>query len=324
MAAITISISCFSSGRNSMKCFYFFISAWLSLFHFGSAEAQQPGYDWREASELHPGVLWGSVSASVPRPLSVNAVRIDTQSRGVKFFTTSAADGWVEGQRETLRETTREFISRSRNAGIPIIAAVNSDAWSPFPAPDTTPADLLGLSVSNGRQVSKGNGTPSLIVSVSGQVRFEVTHPDTDSSDIHTAVSGFGFALVDGQPVDSGPALHPRTGYGLCSQQRYLYWMTIDGRRFGSQGATVREVGQWLAHFGAHDGLNMDGGGSTTLARWNPETAQEELLNVPNGMNMLRPDQSEQEQQALESHLRQQGLLPNERRNGNNLGVYFE
>ena len=60
--------------------------------------------------------------------------------------------------------------------------------------------------------------------------------------------------------------------------------MTIDGRQLASDGATTSEVGAWLKHFGAHTGINMDGGGSTTMAWWNPDgsgTNKSELLNFP-------------------------------------------
>jgi exopolysaccharide biosynthesis protein len=45
-----------------------------------------------------------------------------------------------------------------------------------------------------------------------------------------------------------------------------LYLLVIDGRQPDySLGATTGEVGQWLASLGAAEGLNLDGGGTTTL-----------------------------------------------------------
>jgi hypothetical protein len=99
--------------------------------------------------------------------------------------------------------------------------------------------------------------------------------------------------------------------------------MTIDGRRFSSQGTSVSEVGQWLAFYGAHEGLNMDGGGSTTLTWWNPELNDAELLNVPNSLHAFNPDFSDEQNQQLEQLLFEIGSLPNERANGNHLGIYF-
>jgi len=102
---------------------------------------------------------------------------------------------------------------------------------------------------------------------------------------------------------------------GLTSAPQQLIVVAIDGRQSASLGATTTELGAWLRHFGARDGLNLDGGGSTTLAWWNPrqETADPvELLNRPvgNGAKLA----------ALT------GLMtgPTERHNGNHVGVAVE
>jgi hypothetical protein len=71
-------------------------------------------------------------------------------------------------------------------------------------------------------------------------------------------------------------------------------------------GATHGEVGVWLKHFGAFNGINMDGGGSTTLVWWDPTVSDADksrLLNVPVG-NGQNPGSGE-------------------RCNGNNLGLYY-
>ena len=88
------------------------------------------------------------------------------------------------------------------------------------------------------------------------------------------------------------------------ARTRFVYFMTIDGRQFASEGATTSDVGAWLLHFGAYTGANMDGGGSTTMAWWDPDAAGADksvLLNHPRGG----------------------GFFDSERHNGNNLGVYF-
>lgn len=46
-------------------------------------------------------------------------------------------------------------------------------------------------------------------------------------------------------------------------------------------GATYRDVGSLLARYGATTGLNLDGGGSTQMAAWNPGTGTAELINAP-------------------------------------------
>jgi hypothetical protein len=86
--------------------------------------------------------------------------------------------------------------------------------------------------------------------------------------------------------------------------------MTIDGRQPGSDGATTGELGSLLAGAGAADGINMDGGGSTTLAWWNPTTRGAELLNRPVGDGAAWPKAADPAT-----------FRPTERTNGSNFGV---
>lgn len=91
--------------------------------------------------------------------------------------------------------------------------------------------------------------------------------------------------------------------------------MTIDGRQNNSYGATVSDVGSILKMFGAYNGINMDGGGSTTMAWWDPSISSSDkcrLLNRPVGNG-----DDYRDEKSLPD------FVPTERANGNNLGVYF-
>ena len=59
--------------------------------------------------------------------------------------------------------------------------------------------------------------------------------------------------------------------------------MTIDGRQPGySEGASTGETAEWMRMLGAYNALNLDGGGSTTLAiEW--QDGSPVLLNRPCG-----------------------------------------
>ncbi len=273
--------------------------------------------DWERAKELHPGIRLAQTHVEEPRPMWVYAVRIDLQTPGLRFYTTPRADEWQENERETIRQTTRDFLRAARKAGKPLVLAVNADAFSPWPAPwnKPTPTNLQGLAISDGVVVSPASGTPSLMITKSGTARIAVTTAETDIDDVQVAVSGFGFCLREGVPQPSGEDLHPRTGIGLSEDGRYLFVIVIDGRRVSRQGATVHELGQWMKRCGAYDAINMDGGGSTTLAWWNPRPAGDdktELINEPVGNGA-----------KYETPLAEQFYVPSERANGNNLGVYY-
>jgi hypothetical protein len=91
----------------------------------------------------------------------------------------------------------------------------------------------------------------------------------------HEIVSGHPTILWDGVPVghavdpDSGDPLclnrHPRTALGLSADRRLLILAVVDGRASGRIGMRCRELANLLAELGAHTGMNLDGGGSSTF-----------------------------------------------------------
>jgi hypothetical protein len=243
--------------------------------------------------------------------------RIDLQQPGLKLTTTARLDNWEKNVRETLRQTARNFLRSEREQSRQVVLAFNADAFSPWPVPfdQETETNLQGFAVRDGQLVSPGVGTPSLIRTASGSSRMQVTDATTSAEGVEMAVSGFGFCLLDGVVQPSGDDLHPRTALGLSADARWLLVLVVDGRRHSSAGATTAELGQWLLELGADDGINMDGGGSSTLCWWNPQLPDEdkaELLNRPvgNGLKLLTPIAD------------QRGI--SERANGNNVGVYFQ
>jgi hypothetical protein len=274
-------------------------------------------YDWKLGRELYPGIRFVRIQTDRPRKLLVHGVRIDAWMPGLRLHTTPRREDWVEGKTETDRQTTRDFLRQSRSRGICCVLAVNADAFSPWPVPynQTTPTDLAGLAVSDGLMVSRGSGSPSLLNMKAGPLRIEPTGPDANTSGMELAVSGFALCLDNGQPIPSGADLHPRTGLGLCERGRYLVAVAIDGRQPESLGTTTQELGQWLRHFGAQRGINMDGGGSTTLAWWDPAAEDADkcrLLNCPVG-NGVKVERSPAPLFAA-----------TERANGNHLGVSID
>lgn len=281
-----------------------------------SQEGPTP-FDWRQAKQLHPGVQFARLERLEPQPLVVYGVRIDPATPGLRFHTTPRRSEWVANETETDRQTTRDFLRQSRARGIPSVFAFNADAFSPWPAPwnRSTPTNLAGLAVADGQLVSPASGSPSLLRRKSGAFELRATPANFDLSDVEFAVSGFAFCLVAGEPVPAGEDLHPRTGVGLTADPQQVVVVAIDGRQSASVGATTTELGRWLRHFGARDGLNLDGGGSTTLAWWNPRSASAdpvELLNHPvgNGARLA----------AVTGAL----FGPSERHNGNQVGVAIE
>lgn len=87
---------------------------------------------------------------------------------------------------------------------------------------------------------------------------------------------------------------HPRSAVGISRDGRRLLLVVVDGRSERSAGMSLNELIEYLNHLGAHDALNLDGGGSSALAAQiggkdrllnNPSDARERL--VPNGLGVV-------------------------------------
>jgi hypothetical protein len=88
------------------------------------------------------------------------------------------------------------------------------------------------------------------------------------------SVGGSPLLLREGQVAVNGDApdptglitkAHPRTMVGWNGSESFL--VVVDGRQPGySMGLTIPDAANLLIHLGATEGINLDGGGSTTLA----------------------------------------------------------
>ncbi|HEX2868425.1 MAG TPA: phosphodiester glycosidase family protein [Ignavibacteriales bacterium] len=58
---------------------------------------------------------------------------------------------------------------------------------------------------------------------------------------------------------------HPRTGIGFSIDSLTIYLITVDGRQESSSGLTLGEFADLMISEGVFEGLNLDGGGSTTM-----------------------------------------------------------
>jgi hypothetical protein len=72
-----------------------------------------------------------------------------------------------------------------------------------------------------------------------------------------------------------------RTSIGLTQDNRTLVLFTVDGTN-GGHGMTVKEVADLLVNkFFVYNALNLDGGGSTTMALQDPATQVRTVVNKP-------------------------------------------
>ncbi len=179
---------------------------------------------------------------------------------------------------------------------------------------------MSGLAISRGAIVSppaaSGTGSKALIITRDNRAAVvTTTDANLKTDNIWTAVAGSDIVLVHGErpefpDTEFNRTAHPRTAVGLSKYGRYLILLVIDGRQPGySVGAPMQDVAEWLKRFGASDGLNLDGGGSTALVRADGEKMI--VLNQPSGVALGSSDNAGKS-----------GSERQQRSNGNNLGVF--
>lgn len=199
----------------------------------------------------------------------VLCLRVDLSDPGVQLFTTPKCTNC--GGYDTLAQNTSHFVEQYKTQ-VAVNGAFYSSSFGPNDVPLGTPEDVLGLAISEGTVVSPGGATTHAATFLFTEDKLAIhvltNAPATNTAGIYTAVSGNQNLLVDGVnvqvPIPND--LDPRTALGLSQDRRYLYLMTIDGRQAGwSDGADWYNTGEWLLRFGAWNGINIDGGGSTTM-----------------------------------------------------------
>lgn len=194
---------------------------------------------------------------AAPTPQAIRAVRIALHTPGIQFLATpSNGDKPLDTDARTTSAFLEEFDCQ---------LAVNASPFKPVSSLAGESRDILGLSISRGDIYSPANDQyAAMLITRDNNVSFAT--PPFELDGVYNAVTGFSLLLRDGQNVGTDGDRHPRTAAGVSKDGNYLYLIVIDGRQGDySAGATTRETAAWLAQLGAHDGLNLDGGGSTTL-----------------------------------------------------------
>ena len=110
-------------------------------------------------------------------------------------------------------------------------------------------------------------------------------------ADTKFAVSGNAMMLKEGKATPPVVDLlrHPRSAVGLSADSRTLYLIAVDGRQEPhSRGVTLGELANIFIQFGAHNAINLDGGGSTSLVIKDPATGVFAIANQPSDASTLK------------------------------------
>lgn len=258
------------------------VATGCATYTAGSAAPGAPGrFAWRPVA---PGVDLAEVVSRKP-PLRVYCLRVNTETPGIEVVVTPPPPEGPHTSEEYPGRRTSTFLER-----FGLTAAVNGSPFRPVRLNEEKPTDVVGISIYRGNVISPPEDTYDCLVRYSSGI-FTIASQEDLPADIDLAVGGFHRVLEDGIPVGPGaaaaPVRHPRTGVGVSRSGRILYMVVIDGRNPASSiGATEGELAAWLSHFGARDGLNLDGGGSSTMVVADNE-GKARVVNYPLGYGRL-------------------------------------
>ncbi|MGI6235809.1 MAG: phosphodiester glycosidase family protein, partial [Christensenellales bacterium] len=116
-----------------------------------------------------------------------------------------------------------------------------------------------------------------------------------DISDLKMALGG-GAVLVENGSIPKTfshniPGTHPRTAIGFTADKKNMIMAVVDGRQAQSRGMSQQEMAELMLSLGAHDALNLDGGGSSTMVvRPFGETQTKVINNTSEGVQRLIPN----------------------------------
>jgi exopolysaccharide biosynthesis protein len=266
-----------------------------------------------QVTRPYSGITYIDRVEAAPRPIHMHVAQIDLGTPGLRFKVSPPS-----GARETVRQRTVDFL-RQEGAQIAINAhfflpfpSTDTEAWaiglaasegrvfSAFETPEQSfaiVADAPALNIDSRNRARIVHRNPKR---TDGQhVRERVT--------LWNVVAGSAQIVTDGRPTipayrdnehpralltPGGPGsgysntrswygvATARTAVGLSRDRRTLTLFTVDVRG-GSEGMRLDEVAAVLiGDYRVWNALNLDGGGSTTMAWKDPVTGDATVLNA--------------------------------------------
>jgi exopolysaccharide biosynthesis protein len=213
---------------------------------------------------LFPGVTYLRKDITVPRANVVHVMAIDLQTAKLEFLVTPSPNASnvlcsrvtskfleefklqvaINGGYYSYVDNTVDTATYCPNGGIPVRVTDYAASRGKIYSPQRTAQPTINIGSRNQVNINKLDGN------------------------IFNAISGDRIVVDKGVLVKNlaANAANPRTAVGLSKNARWLTLMVVDGRQPGySEGVTFPELAELLISYGAHTGVNMDGGGSSTM-----------------------------------------------------------
>ena len=250
----------------------------------------------QRVTQPYVGVTHIDRTETAPRAVHMHIVQIDLTAPGLRFRLSPPAGG-----REVVRQTTLEFLKQEHAQ-----VAINAHYFLPYPSADTD-AWVIGIAASDGRVYSAFESPEqdyALLADAPGVNIDQANHATIvhrrlrqgsggqggDGTQIEEPVTLWTTLAGSAQIVTGGVKSIPdlawytlvnaRTAIGLSRDGRTLTLFTVD-KSGGSEGMNVGDVADVLLRdYGVWEALNLDGGGSTTMALEDPVTHEPSVVNT--------------------------------------------
>ena len=214
---------------------------------------------------LFPGVTYLRKDITVPRANVVHVMAIDLQTAKLEFLVTPSPNtSNVLCTRVTSKFLEEFKVHVAINGGYfsYVDASVDPNIYCPNGG---LPVRVSDYAASRGKIYSpQKTAQPIIYIGQRNQVTI-----NKEQGKVFNAISGDRIVVENGVVVKNlaANAPNPRTAVGLSKNARWLTLMVVDGRQAGySEGVTFPELAELLISFGVHTGVNMDGGGSSTMS----------------------------------------------------------
>ncbi len=223
-----------------------------------------------ETRSLFQGIDYRREVRVLPRLIVIHIVTIDMTAPGIRAFVTpgsATSDGT-----ETNARITSKFLSE-----FSLKLAVNANFFYHFR--EETPWDYfphagdrvnnVGQAISDEQLYSVGE-TNWAALCLDANQRAKVVEKGTCPAETTQAVAGDKTLIKAGKAV-SQPGEpdkpYPRSVVATDAKGQTLWLILVDGKqRLYSEGMTIAEVTEFVRQLGVDTALNLDGGGSVTLA----------------------------------------------------------
>lgn len=260
-----------------------------SVAFAGACAASPPVASHEKEVRLFRGIRYEQKRIEEPTSARLHVVRIDLKEPGLRI---ALSPGDSSKGMEYVASLTSAALKKSRAQ-----LAINASffhPWKPgrkgsndFYPQVGDPVNVTGMLLSGGRTVSpaetvRDNRIDSILCFKTGEARI---------LDGQQCPEGFTDGMAAGPRLIADGALrhsrleiatgtHPRTAFGISRDRRTAWIVAVDGRQEDSEGIALSDLAAFFRSLGAWDAINLDGGGSTTLAMEGPD-GQPQILNRP-------------------------------------------